>query len=191
MNAPGVSNTATFNALLKTAGLHYSDVETVNLPFPDHVAALKNKSVDASASVEPGPTIAIKNGFAELIKADDQIIPNHEIAALIYSEKFAQKPEFPAASCAPISALCVSITARSRTATWPDPTPTGHLDPHGRNPKSKILRSIANHTDGMNPDGRVNVHSLADDMQFYREQGLIPATSISANSSIIPSSTPS
>lgn len=25
----------------------------------------------------------------------------------------------------------------------------------------------------MNPDGRVNVHSLADDMQFYREQGLI------------------
>ncbi len=43
MNAPGVSNTATLNALLKSVGLRYSDVETVNLPFPDHVAALKNK----------------------------------------------------------------------------------------------------------------------------------------------------
>jgi NitT/TauT family transport system substrate-binding protein len=26
---------------------------------------------------------------------------------------------------------------------------------------------------GMNPDGRVNVQSLADDLQFYRDQGLI------------------
>ena len=44
------------NALLKSVGLKYSDVDTVNLPFPDHVAALANKAVDASASVEPGPT---------------------------------------------------------------------------------------------------------------------------------------
>jgi NitT/TauT family transport system substrate-binding protein len=26
---------------------------------------------------------------------------------------------------------------------------------------------------GMNPDGRVNTQSLADDLQFYRDQGLI------------------
>ena len=40
MNAPGVSNTATLNALLKSVGLRYSDVDTINMPFPDHVAAL-------------------------------------------------------------------------------------------------------------------------------------------------------
>src|SRR3954468_5181374 len=33
MNAPGVSNTATLNALLKSVGLKYSDVETVNMPL--------------------------------------------------------------------------------------------------------------------------------------------------------------
>ena len=92
MNAPGVSNTATLNAILKSAGLKYSDVDTVNMPFPDHVAALGNKGVDASASVEPGPTIAIKNGFAVLVKADDEIIPNHQIAVLLYSENFGKKP---------------------------------------------------------------------------------------------------
>ena len=70
MNAPGVSNTATLNALLKSVGLKYSDVDTINMPFPDHVAALANKGVDASASVEPGPTIAIKNGFAVLVKGE-------------------------------------------------------------------------------------------------------------------------
>ena len=90
MKAPGVSNTATLNALLKSAGLKYSDVDTVNLPFPDHVAALANKAVDASASVEPGPTIAIKNGFAALVKADDEILPNHQIAVLLYSETFSK-----------------------------------------------------------------------------------------------------
>src|SRR4051812_39957253 len=93
MNAPGVSNTATLNALLRSVGLRYSDVETVNLPFPDHVAAFANKAVDAGASVEPAPTIAIKNGFAVLVKGDDEIIPNHQIAVLLYSETFAKKPD--------------------------------------------------------------------------------------------------
>jgi ABC-type nitrate/sulfonate/bicarbonate transport system substrate-binding protein len=66
MNAPGVSNTSTLNTLLKSVGLRYADVETINLPFPDHVVALKNKSVDAAASVEPAPTIAIHNGDAQI-----------------------------------------------------------------------------------------------------------------------------
>src|SRR5262249_41554437 len=75
--------------LLKSVGLSYSDVETVDLPLPDHVAALRNKSVDASASVEPAPTLAIKNRDAVLIKSDDEILPNHQIAVLLYSEDFA------------------------------------------------------------------------------------------------------
>ena len=29
---------------------------------------------------------------------------------------------------------------------------------------------------GMNPDGHVNIKSLADDLQFYREQGLIESS---------------
>src|SRR5437667_8444351 len=91
MNAPGVSNTSTLNTLLHSAGLKYSDVETVDLPLPDHVAALKNKSVDASASVEPAPALAIRNGDAVLIRSDDEILPNHQIAVLIYSEEFALK----------------------------------------------------------------------------------------------------
>ena len=91
MNAPGVSNTSTLNTLLKSVGLKYSDGETVDMPLPDHVAALKNKSVDASASVEPGPALAMRNGDAVLIKSDDEILPNHQIAVLLYSEEFAAK----------------------------------------------------------------------------------------------------
>ena len=91
MNAPGVSNTSTLNTLLKSVGLKYSDVETVDMPLPDHVAALKNKSVDASASVEPGPALAVRNGDAVVIRSDDEILPNHQIAVLLYAEEFATK----------------------------------------------------------------------------------------------------
>jgi NitT/TauT family transport system substrate-binding protein len=174
MNAPGVSNTATLNALLKSAGLRYSDVETVNLPFPAHVAALQNKAVDASASVEPGPTIAINNGFAVLAKSDDEIIPNHQIAVLLYSERFAGKPDaakrfmraylravrfyngalMDGRMSGPNADELISILAASTpvkdVAIYKTVTPTG-----------------------MNPDGRVNSQSLADDLRFYREQGLI------------------
>ncbi len=174
MNAPGVSNTATLNALLKSAGLRYSDVTTVNMPLPDHVAALGNKGVDASASVEPAATIAIRNGFAVLHKSDDEIIPNHQIAVLIYSEKFSKNKD----------AADRFMRAYLRGVRFYN----GALS-NGRmaGPNAdKVIEILAASTPikdpaiykaitptGMNPDGRVNIASLADDLAFYREQGLI------------------
>ena len=174
MNAPGVSNTATLNVLLKSAGLKYADVDTINLPFPDHVAALKNKSVDASASVEPGPAIAIKNGFATLLKSDDQIIPYHQIAVLLFSEKFAEQPD---AAARFMRAYLRAV--RFYNGALQD----GHMAGPNADQVISILAEATSIKDpaiyrdvtptGMNPNGTVNVQSLADDLQFYREQGLI------------------
>jgi NitT/TauT family transport system substrate-binding protein len=174
MNAPGVSNTATLNALLKSAGLKYSDVDTVNLPFPDHVAALANKAVDASASVEPGPTISIRNGFAVLVKPDDEILPNHQIAVLLYSEVFARKPDaatrFMRAYLRAVrfyngalkDGRMIGPNADEVIAILVESTPIKD---------AAIYKAIT--PTGMNPDGRVNVESLSDDLQFYKEQKLI------------------
>jgi NitT/TauT family transport system substrate-binding protein len=174
MNAPGVSNTATLNALLKSVGLRYADVETVNLPFPDHVAALKNKGVDASASVEPGPTIAIKNGFAVLVKSDDEIIPYHQIAVLLYAEKFAKD----------VDAAKRFMRAYIRAVRFYNGAlADGHLAGPNADEVIAILAAATPIKDpavykaitptGVNPDGRVNVQSLADDFAFYHAQGLI------------------
>jgi NitT/TauT family transport system substrate-binding protein len=175
MNAPGVSNTSTLNTLLKSAGLRYSDVETVDLPLPDHVAALKNKSVDASASVEPAPTIAMRNGDAILIKSDDEILPNHQIAVLLYSEEFALRPGEAARRFMRAYLRAVRFyndaltdgrfdgpTADEVIAILSDATPIKSRD---------IYKSIT--PTGMNPDGRVNKTSLNYDLAFYLEQGLI------------------
>ena len=174
MNAPGVSNTATLNAILKSAGLKYSDVDTVNMPFPDHVAALGNKGVDASASVEPGPTIAIKNGFAVLVKADDEIIPNHQIAVLLYSENFGKTPEvakkFMRAYLKGVRFYNGAL--KDGRMTGPNADEVIAILSESTPIKDPAIYKAITPT-GMNPDGKVNVQSLADDLAFYKEQGLI------------------
>jgi NitT/TauT family transport system substrate-binding protein len=175
MNAPGVSNTSTLNTLLKSVGLNYSDVDTVDLPLPDHVAALRNKSVDASASVEPAPTLAIKNGDAVLIKSDDEILHNHQIAVLLYSEEFALRQREVATRFMRAYIRAVRFyndalkdgrldgpTSEEVIAILSEATPIKSRD---------IYKSIT--PTGMNPDGHVNKASLAYDLAFYREQGLV------------------
>jgi NitT/TauT family transport system substrate-binding protein len=178
MNAPGVSNTSTLNTLLKSAGLKYSDVETVDLPFPDHVVALKNKSVEASASVEPGPAIAVRNGDAVVLKSDDEILPHHQIAVLLYSEDFARKRRDDAVRFMRAYIRAVRFyngalrngrlegaNADEVIAILSEATPI----------KARAIYQAITPT-GMNPDGHVNKDSLAYDLAFYREQGLIKGT---------------
>jgi NitT/TauT family transport system substrate-binding protein len=175
MNAPGVSNTSTLNTLLKSAGLKYSDVETVDMPLPDHVAALKNKSVDASASVEPGPALAVKNGDAVVVKSDDEILPNHQIAVLLYAEDFARKQ--PEAAKKFMRAYIRAVrfyngALKDGRLDGPNADAVIAILSEATPIKSRDIYKLITPT-GMNPDGRVNKASLAYDLAFYAEQGLV------------------
>ena len=48
--------------LLARGGLKPSDVDVLTMPFPDMVAALGNKSIDAGNLLEPAATQAITKG---------------------------------------------------------------------------------------------------------------------------------
>jgi NitT/TauT family transport system substrate-binding protein len=175
MNAPGVSNTSTLNTLLKSAGLNYSDVETIDMPLPDHVAALKNKSVDASASVEPGPALAVRNGDAVVIKSDDEILPNHQIAVLLYSEEFAVKRAAAARQFMRAYIRAVRFyngALENGRLEGPNADEVIAILSEATPIKSREIYKLITPT-GMNPDGHVNKASLAYDLAFYAEQGLI------------------
>jgi NitT/TauT family transport system substrate-binding protein len=175
MNAPGVSNTSTLNTLLKSVGLKYADVETVDMPLPDHVAALKNRSVDASASVEPGPALLVRNGDAVVIKSDDEILPHHQIAVLLYAEDFAAKQ--PAAARAFMRAYIRAVrfyngALKNGRLDGPNADEVIAILAEATPIKSREIYKLITPT-GMNPDGRVNKESLAYDLAFYAEQGLV------------------
>ena len=174
MNAPGVSNTATLNALLKSVGLKYSDVDTINMPFPDHVAALANKGVDASASVEPGPTIAIKNGFAVLVKADDEIIPHHQIAVLLYSENFVKKPDvarrFMRAYLRGVRFYNGALQDGRMAGPNADEV-VSLLTEFTFIKDAKVHREIT--PAAIDPDGKLNLKGLRNDLAFFKELKLL------------------
>ncbi len=176
MNAPGVSNTSTLNDALTSVGLKYSDVEVVNFPSAmEHVAALQNKSVDAAVAIEPAPTIAVRNGSAVVVAGDDEISPYHEIAVLLYSENFAMnRPE--------LASKFMRAYIRA-VRFYNGALKNSHLAGPNADELISILTEYAGIKDpgiyraitptGMNPDGEVNVQSLAHDLAFYTGQGLV------------------
>ena len=175
LNAPGVSAQVTLDVALKRGGLTRADIETTHMPMPDYVVALQNKAVDASFATEPHATISVRNGSAVSIIGDDELIPGHQIANLLYSEKFAtarsdEARRFMKAYLRAIrfynGALKDSRMAGPNadeviailTATTPIKDPS-------------IFRIIT--PNGCDPNGFINLESLKLDFNNYRDAGLI------------------
>ena len=55
------------NKILPAFGLSSSDITTVNVPFPNHVAALASGSIDAFAGVEPYTSLVESNGIGKTL----------------------------------------------------------------------------------------------------------------------------
>ncbi|MBX9739222.1 MAG: ABC transporter substrate-binding protein [Beijerinckiaceae bacterium] len=176
MNAPGVSNTAMLNVMLTSVGLTYSDVETINMSFPDHLLAMRNKAVDAGATIEPIATLAVQGGHAVEIMRDDQIYPNHQIAALIYADDFAKKPDvalrFMKAYIRGIRHYNKALKDGRLAGETADDV-IAILNEYTSVKSADLLRKIT--PTGMDPDGKVNVESLQRDVDFYTSQGLVQA----------------
>jgi NitT/TauT family transport system substrate-binding protein len=174
MNAPGVSNTSTLNTALRSVGLNYGDVTTIDLAFPDHLIALQNKSVDAGVTTEPTATEAVAAGVAVAVEGDDQIDPGHQIAVLLYSEDFARRRE---AATRFMRAYLRAVGFYNRALS------------HGRlagETADEVIDIITEYTPlkdravlraitptGCDPSGHVNSASLQRDLDFYASQGLI------------------
>jgi NitT/TauT family transport system substrate-binding protein len=175
MAGPGVSITASLNDVLTSVGLKYSDVKTVDLAFPEHVLALKNKSVDAGMTAEPAATAAVQAGYADAILRDDQIAPNHELAILLYSDDFAKKrPEVALRFMRAYLRAVRFYNGALKDGHLAGPNADAVIAIIAANTPFKdpqVLRTITPF--GCNPNGRVDIESLQHDLDFYASQGLI------------------
>lgn len=174
MTGQGVSQSATLNTALKSVGLSYSDVETVNLPFSDQPIALANKAIDGALTAEPFATIAVERGAAVDVMRDDRIDPGHQLACLFFSEAFASRSD------AAVRFLRAYVKgARIYNRALKDGRIAGEnadevlaiLVKYGSLKDQALLRRIT--PPGIRPDGRVNIDSLQRDFDFYLSQGLV------------------
>ena len=174
-NAPGVSNQAMLNTGLVAAGLKFADIATIDLPFPEHPIALRNKAVDGGATIEPFATMAVEQGVALTLKRDDEIDLDHQLACILYAEAFSR--DKPDAALGFMRAYIKGVRfyngalADGRLA-GPNAEEVISILAEYTAVKDRALLAKITPT-GLHPDGRVNVASLQRDLDFYASLGLI------------------
>lgn len=173
--AVGGATSAMIARLMESVGLTYNDVQHVYLPFPDHVVALANGSIDASLANEPYPTIAERQGTAVRVMGNDKWYPSQEIGVVIYGVSFLQRQR-------EIGERFMSAWIRA-ARFYDGALAGGHL--RGRNAKDviDILTSTTDVKDRtiytdmvasfVDPNGALNVASLAEDLAFFKTLGTV------------------
>jgi NitT/TauT family transport system substrate-binding protein len=171
----GSANSSAVNEALKRGGLAWEDANMVALSFPQHLAAYANKAIDASMTNEPTASEAVKEGLAVRFAGNDEIYPDQQTAVVLYSEVFArQRPQL---------ALKFMRAYIKAVREYNDALNGGKIA--GRNADEVIsilteytfIKDPQVHRDitpaAIDPDGRMNVRGLRNDLQFFKERKLI------------------
>src|SRR5215813_1741164 len=93
ISALDISPEVTLDTYLRQGGLTEKDVNLVTVPHPDMLQALKNGSIDVGLPIEPFVSRILAAGVASVLVRDDKVTPGHQVAVVLFSEKFAQQRE--------------------------------------------------------------------------------------------------
>ncbi|MBI2953671.1 MAG: ABC transporter substrate-binding protein [Chloroflexi bacterium] len=169
----GAANHPELDIVMNTVGLTWKDVNIVDLGFADMNAAFAGKSVDAGFVMEPFLTMGIDQGLHVRWKGTDEIYPNHQVAVLIYSGKFAQER----ADVGKRFLLAYIKAYRDYNDAFVK------KDPKAREEVISIMmkRTSLKQRDlydkvvfsGLNPDAYVNAESIAQDQDWYAANGFL------------------
>jgi NitT/TauT family transport system substrate-binding protein len=177
----GSANASAMNEALKKGGLSWSDAGSiVALNFPQHLVAYQNKGIDASMTNEPTATTAVRDGYAVRIAGNDEIYPQQQTAVVLFSEIFGRtRPKLA------VKFMRAYIRA---VREYNDALKDGRIA--GPN-ADEIVATLTKHTfikdpnihrsitpAAIDPDGKMHLEGLRNDLVFFKEQKLIQDPSI-------------
>ena len=173
--APGSAASTTLDRALKMGGLKLSDVDQVYMGFPQQAVALANKAIDAAFTAEPSATQAVNSGSAVRVMGDDEIYPMHQLAVVFYAGSFIKKK--PEAARRYMRAYLRGVRY------YNDAIVKGRLTgPRGEEVVAILSEKIPLKDNSLyrtliapacDPDGKVQLKSLAEDLEFFRAAGQI------------------
>jgi NitT/TauT family transport system substrate-binding protein len=172
--SPGSGSESSVNEALKKGGLKYSDVKIVYMGFPQMLAALINKGIDAAQSNEPTLTRGLRDGIT--VPASKTVIyPGQQTAVVLYSEDFAQKRRGVAQKF--IKAYIRAVRDYNDAIAGvklAGPTADEIITILTESTEIKDRETFASMTPfAVDPNGGVNVEALKNDLVFFRQRGLI------------------
>jgi len=169
ISALDISPEVTLDTYLRQGGLTEKDVNLVTVPHPDMLQALKNGSIDVGMPIEPFVSRILAAGVASVLVRDDKVTPGHQVAVVLFSEKFAQQRELAVRFMKAYilgarfynDAFVKKETAKRSEAIEILAKAT-KLDP-------ALFETMV--MPGMNPDGRVNLESLRQIQTWFVNKG--------------------
>jgi NitT/TauT family transport system substrate-binding protein len=171
----GSANSSAVNEALKRGGLTWNDANIIELTFPQHLPAYANKAIEASMTNEPTASQAVKDGLAVRIAGNDEIYPNQQTAVVLYSEKFMR--ERPQVAQKFMRAYIKAVRE------YNDALKDGKIAGPNAEEVISILSEYTFIKDpqihreitpaAIDPDGRMNVHGLRNDLEFFKERKLL------------------
>ncbi|HYH22903.1 MAG TPA: ABC transporter substrate-binding protein [Azospirillum sp.] len=169
----GGSPAPALDEVLRREGLSYDSVRHVyNMGYPQQVSALANKAIDAAFTTEPSATQAVEKGYAVRFANG---YPHQQIAVLLFSGDFIKN--------SPEVARKFMVAYIKGARFFNDAVTDGRLAGPAADEVIAILGTTTGIKDealfrkmlmpGIDPNGRVNVKSLQDDMAFYQRHGFL------------------
>ena len=173
--AKGAGSESQLNEALKKGGLKYDDVKVVYMSFPQQLAALTNKGIDAGVTVEPTVTRAEKEGVA--VRSSKEVIyPGQQNAVVLYSEGFiaqrALAEKFMVAYLKAVRDYNDALKG-NRLAGANAKEVIDILTEYTPVKDAKVYAEIT--PNACDPDGHVNAATLQKDLDFFKQRGYINA----------------
>ena len=158
-------------ALLKQGWLARTDVETIIMPPVEVTAALADGSLDAAMIAEPELSEMENDGLGRVWRRSDRIVPNHLMAALLFTTRFGTAQ--PDAARRYVTAYLRALRLYNDAFIKADSTARNELVQilSRSTPISEPAQFDRIALPGMNPNGMVNVQTLRLDQQYFLATG--------------------
>ncbi len=169
ISAPDIGPEVTLDAYLRQAGLTEKDVNLVAVPHADMLQALKNGSIDAGLPIEPFVSRIVAAGVGSVLVRDDSVTPGHQVAVVLFSEKFVQQRELAVRFM-----KAYILGARFYNDAFVKKLPAKRAEAIDILAKATKVDPALLETmvmPGINPSGKVNLDSLSEIQKWFVKKG--------------------
>ena len=170
INARGGGTEVQIDRALARGGLSLADVDLKEVPFPDMLPALANRSLDLAITIEPFLSIGQARGAFGLFRPVGDFYPDQQIAVLLYAPHFvAQRDAASRFMVAYLRGLRDFDDAFSR-----DFGRSEVVDVLARNTAVRdtaIYATMIPHR--VDRNGQINREGLAADLDYYAARGYL------------------
>jgi NitT/TauT family transport system substrate-binding protein len=169
--ARGIPTEVLLSHWLRPAGLRVDDIDLVEMSFPDQLPAFGSRNLDATVIPEPFETRLVDQGLATVYQHSDQIYPGFQVAEVMYGATFAQEQPDVARRfmIAYLKGVRVYNDAYVKGDAAARQVTVAALIQHTPVKDAALYDRMA--MAALNPDGRINVASLAEDQEYWLASG--------------------